>query len=309
MKKLISLLLSLCLIFGLSGCGAKEEAVEEAAKEKTFQKTGFSITLPSGAEDTSVNETAEVTPFVLTVDGITVSAQEEYQSNYGYEMTAEEYANALIDAKGFDSTVELKSGIPSFTYEKAAEGMTYLCITQVTDTSFWLISAACASDVYPDNYDTMWKYLTSAKTYANEAAYMNGSLQTVSVEDLTMDLPAGAKDVTAQWETGATFTYSISDENALMGIREEKASIDAYIESLEHYCSSLIEENELDCEVSTRDGIPYFTFTSDDGALTHLVTVYEGTDSYWYLQSYTETNLFSMLEDGIWAYLETVQIT
>lgn len=308
MKKLISLLLALCLICGLMGCGATEEVVEEAAQEKIVNKTGFSITLPSNAEDTSASETAEVTPFVMTADGIIVSAQEEYKSTYGYEMTAEEYAKVLIDTNGFDSTVEIKDGIPTFTFQKAADNLTYLCITQVTDTSFWFINAACASDDFQNNYDTMWKYLRSAKTYANDAAFMTASFQTITVEDLTMQLPAGANDVTAQWNTGATFTYTISDENALMAIREEKDAIDEYVESLEYYCSSLIEMNELDSEVKTRSGIPYFTFTSNDGALTHLVTVYEGTDAYWYLQSYTETNLFSMLEDSLWAYLETVQI-
>ena len=308
MKKLISLLLAVCLICGLSGCGDKEKEIEEAVRDEIVKKTGFSITLPSNAEDTSAGETAEVTPFVLTVDGIIISAQEEYKTTYGYEMTAEEYANVLIDTNGFDSTVEIKDGIPTFTFQKAAENLTYLCITQVTDTSFWFINAACTSKDFQNNYDTMWKYLRSAKTYANDAAFMTGSFQTITMEDLTMQLPADAKDVTAQWDTGATFTYTISDENALMAIREDKDAIDAYVESLEYYCNNLIEMNELDSEVKTRNGIPYFIFTSDEGALTHLVTVYEGTDAYWYLQSYTETNLFSMLEDSIWAYLETVTV-
>ena len=43
MKKLISLLLALCLICGLVGCGAAKEEVEEVPQEKTFQKTGFSL--------------------------------------------------------------------------------------------------------------------------------------------------------------------------------------------------------------------------------------------------------------------------
>lgn len=308
MKKLISLLLAVCLICGLSGCGDKEKVVEEAAQEKHFQKTGFSITLPSNAEDTSVNKTAEVTPFVLTTDGIIISAQEEYKTTYGYEMTAEEYAKVLIDINDFDSTAEVKDGIPTFTFQNAADNLTYLCITQVTDTSFWFINAACAPEDFQNNYDTMWKYLRSAKTYANNAAFMTESFQTITMEDLTMQLPASATDVTAQWDTGATFTYTISDENALMAIREDKDAIDEYVESLEYYCNNLIEMNELDSEVKTRNGIPYFIFTSDEGALTHLVTAYEGTDAYWYLQSYTETNLFSMLEDSLWAYLETVQV-
>ena len=55
-------------------------------------------------------------------------------------------------------------------------------------------------------------------------------------------------------------------------------------------------------------GIPYFTYKSEDGAFTYLVTAYEGTDSYWYMQSYTETAMFSLLEERLWSYLETVQI-
>ena len=273
-----------------------------------MKKTGFSITLPANAEDASVNETAEVTPFVLTTDGIIISASEEYKATYGYEMTAEEYANVLIDANGFDSIVKLKEGIPTFTYAKSAENLTYLCITQVTDTSYWCISAACASVDFQDQQETLWKYLRSAKTYANAEAYQIDSFQPITVEDLTMQLPANAKDVTDQWNTGATFTYSISDENALMAVRESKYDIDEYVESLEYYCNHLIETNELDTSVMYRNGMPYFIYTTDEGALTHLVTVYEGTDAFWYLQSYTETNLFSMLEDSLWAYLDTVQV-
>ena len=312
MKKLISLLLAFCLICSLMGCGAGKKASQKgsdnAAQEQIVKKTGFSITLPANVEDTSAKETAEVTPFVLTVDNIVITAREEYKTTYGYEMTAEEYANVLIETNGFDSTVEIKDGIPTFTFQQAAEHMTYLCITHVTGTSFWYINAACDSDDFQKHQDTMWKYLLSAKTYPNDDVYMTGSFQTVTLEDLTMQLPADAQDVTEKWNTGATFTYSISDENALLAVREDKDAIDEYVESLEYYCSNLIEMNELDSEVKTRNGIPYFTFTTNDGALTHLVAVYEGTDAYWYLQSYAETNLFSMLEDGMWAYLETVQV-
>ena len=308
MKKLTSLLLALCLIFGLIGCGSKEKAVEEAEQEQLVKKIGFSITLPANVEDTSANETAEATPFVLTVDDIVITAREEYKTSYGYEMTAEEYANVLIDTNKFDSTVEIKEGIPTFTFKQDAEKMTYLCITQVTDSSYWYINAACNSKDFQKQQDTMWKYLRSVKTSSNKSALMTSSFQTITWEDLTMQLPADAQDVTQQWNTGATFVYSISDENAVQAVREEKDAIDEYVESLEYYCSNLIEMNELDSEVKTRNGIPYFTFTTNDGALTHLVTVYEGTDAFWYLQSYTETNLFSTLEDSMWAYLETVQV-
>lgn len=308
MKKLTSLLLTLCLVLGLTGCGSKERAVEEAEQEKLVKKTGFSITLPSNVEDTSANETAEAMPFILTVDDIVITAWEEYKTTYGYEMTAEEYANVLIDTNKFDSTVEIKEGIPTFTFQQDAEKMTYLCITQVTDSSYWYINAACNSKDFQKQQDTMWKYLRSVKTSSNKSALMTSSFQTITWEDLTMQLPADAQDVTQQWNTGATFVYSISDENAVQAVREEKDAIDEYVESLEYYCSNLIEMNELDSEVKTRNGIPYFSFTTNDGALTHLVTVYEGTDAFWYLQSYTETNLFSTLEDSMWAYLETVQV-
>ena len=307
MKKLLSLLLSLCLVFGLAGCGAAEDAAEEVT-DQLFQKTGFSITLPSDAQDNSVKETAETEPFLLIAGDITICAAEQYKLDYGYDMTAEEYANVLVEANGYSCPVELKDGIATFSFEEAASGLTYLCITKVTDSSFWYINATCKTDLYEANQETMWKYLTSVKTSATAMVVDTTGFQTVTIEDLTMQLPADAEDVTEEWATGATFSYMVSDENALMATREAKSSIEEDVESLEYYCNNLIIVNELDSVVKTHNGIPYFTYTSDDDAFTYLVTVYEGTDSYWYMQSYTETDMFSLLEERLWSYLETVQI-
>lgn len=307
MKKVISLLLAVCLICGLLGCGAEEVANSEPTEQR-FEKTGFSIMLPSSSEDTSEADSATTEPFVFIAGDIIICALEQYKADYGYDMTAEEYAQVLVDSNGFDSTVEIKDGLPTFSFHKAADNLTYLCITQVTNNSFWFINAACAPDDFQNNYDTMWKYLTSVKTSDTGVAFMATSFQTITVEDLTMQIPTDAEDVTAQWDTGATFTYMVSDENALMATREDKSTIEEDVESLDVYCSNLIEVNELDSSVQYHNGMPYFTYTSDDDAFTYLVTVYEGTESFWYLQSYTETNMFSLLEDSLWAYLETVQV-
>ena len=311
MRKLLSLLLALCLVCSFVGCGAGEDAAEKASDEVLFEKTGFSITLPVTAEDVSKSDTANVDPFVFAVDGITICAMEQYKVDFGTNMSAEAFANILIEANAFESAVELKNGVPTFTFHSAEDNLTYLAITKVTDSSYWYINASCDPEVFQENYDTMWKYLVSAQPVSTEDVLLAAEVatyQTITVEDLTMQLPTGFKDLTEEWDTGATFTYMVSDDNALMATREEKSAIAENVESLEYYCNNLIVVNELDSTVKDRNGIPYFTYKSEDGAFTYLVTAYEGTDSYWYMQSYTETAMFSLLEERLWSYLETVQI-
>lgn len=311
MKKLLPLLLVLCLICGMVACGTAEKAAEDVPSEQRFEKEGFSILLPADAEDASESESATENPYIFLAGDIIICAIEQSKLDYGYEMTAKEFAEVLVDANAFDCSVETKDGLPAFTFHKAADGLTYLCTTKVTDSSFWFINASCDPAAFEANYDTMWKYLTSVKTYATDNAYAPediSTFQTITVEDLTIQLPEGAQDVTAQWNTGATFAYMISDDSAVMATREAKSSIDVPVESLEFYCNNLIEVNGLDSYVKTRDDMPYFTYKSDDDLFTYLVTVYEGTDSYWYLQTYTETDMFPLLEARLWTYLDSVQV-
>ena len=128
----------------------------------------------------------------------------------------------------------------------------------------------------------------------------------VTCEDLTMTVVTNRlEDKTQEWNNGATGCYVVDNKFAIMASREDNSVI-AGDPDLDTYIKTIIRTNDFDAEILYHDQIPYFTYTNDE--FTHIVSVYKGTDSYWFLQAYGATEDFSQLEPQIWEVLETVQI-
>lgn len=314
MKKLVSLLLALCLLLGLTGCGAAKEVLDEVITEVTkdtlHQKSGFSITLPAYAVDTSKESSAVKEPYLFVVGDIFLCAMELYKEEIGYDMTAEEYAQLLVDTNNYPGGVSVKDGLPTFTFTSEEDGLRYLCVTAVTDNSFWFINASCDIENFEKNRDTMWTYLCSAQVSATGDAFVPApTTTTVTIQDLSIQLPAaGYTDLTSSTDTDMDFVYMLTDKTVIMGMREEKAALAEELQSLDAYVPALIDSNGLSCTIEYRNSIPTFLYTSDDGEFTYLATVLEGTDSFWHLQGYSFTEDFANVEAELWQYLSSAQV-
>lgn len=325
MKKLLALLLALCLVCSLAACGGAENEAAEEVPTKTIMKNGFSIVLPEYAEDSSDEETAVNSPFSFFADGIYITALEQPKEMYGYDMTAMEYAQLLIDANGYDTVLEEVLGQPRFAYHLDMNGTqaSMISTTLVTDSSFWFVSAVVETAQFDALETLMWTYLSSAvatttgEPFVAEEAPTEAApaevapaadMTVITVEDLTMQVPAeGAEDVTEEWDTGANLAYLINGNHAFMACREDKSTLGGNPD-LESYAQGLIEVNGLDSQVQYHGEIPYFVFNSDVGEFTYIVAAYEGTEAMWYLQAYCAATGFEDLQDDMWALLETVSV-
>lgn len=166
MKRILALLAA-CLVLSLAGCGAAKEVltgvVEEVTKDTLFRKAGFSITLPAYAVDASKASSGENEPYVFVVGQITVCAMALDKEAYGADITAEEYAQALLDANGYPGSVSQRDGLPTFTFTSEEDALTYLCITAVTEDTLWYVNASCAPENFEKYSDTMWSYLATVQ--------------------------------------------------------------------------------------------------------------------------------------------------
>lgn len=128
----------------------------------------------------------------------------------------------------------------------------------------------------------------------------------VTCEDLTMTVITNRlEDKTEEWDNGATGCYVVNNKFAIMASREDNSAV-AGEPDLETYIKAIIQTNRFASQIAYHGQIPYFTYTNDE--FTHIVSVYKGTNSYWFLQAYGATEDFSQLEPQIWEVLETVQI-
>lgn len=148
--------------------------------------------------------------------------------------------------------------------------------------------------------------VTSTEEAAEETTAASLETHTVTCEELTMTVITNRlEDKTQEWNNGATGCYVVDNKFAIMASREDNSAV-AGEPDLETYIKAIIQTNRFASQIAYHGQIPYFTYTNDE--FTHIVSVYKGTDSYWFLQAYGATEDFSQLEPQIWEVLETVQI-
>lgn len=156
MKKFFALLLA--MVLAMAGCGLLE------AKEETFSKDGLTITLTNRFRE--YDATAEGYSVAYDSATVAVFAMQEQKADFatmGLEPTLEEYAQLVIEANDFDSTVSLDNNLVSFTYEGSNEGVTYTYLACVyeTEEAYWLVQFACEADKYENLQADILKYAQS----------------------------------------------------------------------------------------------------------------------------------------------------
>lgn len=152
LRAVFLLLLTAALLWGCSS----------APKEQEVVCNELTLTLPASFTDFSQDGYAEGLAFnYADVDmGICGSFEEKtYLEQYIPDITAEKYTQLFLQTNNMDAIVDIKDGIPCFTY--SVSGYTYLCGVFESDAGFWVIQAYCPAEDYESGADDMWRYIQS----------------------------------------------------------------------------------------------------------------------------------------------------
>ena len=186
MKRLLALVLTLTVCLSFAGCGEGLEqlgqqlgemgqlmgdamdGVQNPDQEKTFTNNGATLTLNTSFLDfTKTEKNAGEYAFLYANDSIGILAIEENKQDLFAEfseMDVQGYADLIAQLYTLGVTAEQKDGFWTYTYETTTDDVsqTFLCVFHETETAFWNIQSYCETELYAENQEAMWKYLTSA---------------------------------------------------------------------------------------------------------------------------------------------------
>ena len=129
-----------------------------------------------------------------------------------------------------------------------------------------------------------------------------------SIEDLTIRIPAGYIDLTGEdFAADLSFVFG-KDPIALNGLREEKATFEAYGLDLDvqSYGKFVILANNVSATLEQKDGI--YTFSYESGGFTYIVTVWETETAFWTVQAYCPNENYGKAKDEMWHILRSVKV-
>lgn len=156
MKKLIAMILVVCSVMLLaSGCDLFK-------KEKTFSKSGMSITL---TEDFVEKDRITFTSTYESDDIIVTTTKEEKSLLGDMSVDLDGYTKLVIKANNLTNLPQHKDGLTYFEYEKEASGKEfhYYAFTFEGEDAYWLIQFACEQKNHEKLEETIFKYAKSVK--------------------------------------------------------------------------------------------------------------------------------------------------
>ena len=127
-------------------------------------------------------------------------------------------------------------------------------------------------------------------------------------EDLTIRIPLDYIDLSDEdFAEGLSFIYGL-DPIAVNGLREEKATFEAYgLElDLESYGKFLCMSNNVSCQPEQTDGI--WTFSYEANGYTYVVTLWETEEAFWAVQAYCPTESYTKVSSQMWEILSSVTV-
>jgi hypothetical protein len=163
MKKrlvIFGILLSFMLVCTtLVGCSLLE------AKEKTFTKAGMSITLTQGFTE---EEYVSYTAYYQSQKVIVTVMKEEFslfESAGLYNLSLNEYADMVVAANSFSTTVKEKDGLLCFEYQEHVGGKdtSNFAIVYKGSDAFWTVRFACETKNYNNLLDSFVKWGKTVK--------------------------------------------------------------------------------------------------------------------------------------------------
>ena len=127
-------------------------------------------------------------------------------------------------------------------------------------------------------------------------------------EDLTIRIPTDYIDLSGEeFAEGLSFVFG-KDPIAINGMREEKATFEAYgLElDLQTYGKFLMKSNNVTSELEEKDGVLHFTYTS--GEFTYVVTLWETGEAFWTVQAYCAAGDYNKAKGDIWDILKSITV-
>ena len=127
-------------------------------------------------------------------------------------------------------------------------------------------------------------------------------------EDLTIQIPTGYIDLSGEaFATELDFVFGL-DPIAVNGLREEKATFEAYGLNLdlESYGKFVILANNISATLEQKDGI--HTFSYESGGFTYVTTIWETEDAFWTVQAYCPTKNYAKVKKDMWNILSSVTV-
>ena len=127
-------------------------------------------------------------------------------------------------------------------------------------------------------------------------------------QDLTIRIPTDYIDL-----SGETFAEDLDfvfgkEPVVINGMRDAKETFAAYgLELyLQTYGELLMEDNQVSSQLTQKDGIWNFSYTSGD--FTYVVTLWETEDAFLTVQAYWPTADYDSIKDVIWEILSSVTV-
>ena len=141
-----------------------DQATEETQpQEVTYTRKGVRFTFPANFSDYSDFAFGQQYDFLYADAYIGVLGIEDVKADLSEEITSLE-VYAANQASAFGTQAEQKDGIWTALYEdlEQNEPQMMVCAFYETENSFWTIKSYCTSDVFTENQDAMWSYVTAA---------------------------------------------------------------------------------------------------------------------------------------------------
>ena len=127
-------------------------------------------------------------------------------------------------------------------------------------------------------------------------------------QDLTIRIPTDYIDL-----SGETFAEDLDfvfgkEPVVINGMRDAKETFAAYgLElDLQTYGELLMEVNQVSSQLTQKDGIWNFSYTSGD--FTYVVTLWETEAAFWTVQAYCPTEDYQSNHDHIWEILRSITV-
>ena len=170
MKKILSFLLVVCLLFSLSGCDfiadIADNAINDEVKPKTFEFEGISIELTT--EFLRMDFISDDYEFVvgngeISVFGMKLPFEETELGECSVQEIAEYFHSAMEEDK--PTEVTQIDGIPTFQYSAVEDGETQTIAVMMYKAKdcFWMLLFGGETDDFYDEYDEICRYAKSVK--------------------------------------------------------------------------------------------------------------------------------------------------
>ena len=170
MKKILSVLLVVCMLFSLCGCDfiadIADNVINDEVKPKTFEFEELSIELTT--EFLRMDFISDDYEFVvgngeISVFGMKLPFEETELGEYSVQEFAEYFHSAMEEDK--PTEVTQIDGIPTFQYSAVEDGdpQTVAVMMYKAKDCFWILLFGGKTDAFNEEYDNICRYAKSVK--------------------------------------------------------------------------------------------------------------------------------------------------